>query len=275
MRRQAHGQMRRSQVITTWGPGALLDLPNHSVIVGGLETWPREEDLHQIVEPRLSAVLSLITGVPNPRLYEPPPDTTSPWEPKLGIGVYRFPTWFVVQEDDRDVREGSRRLVPRRALDEKGKFDHKTVVPTRFVRACPRGHVDDLDWRAFVHDPGEVCTRQLWLDERGTGGDLADLVVRCECGKSRGMHEAADLALNRLGPCQGKRPWLGRYASEQCGQPSRLLVRTATNSYFPQVVGVLSLPERRSAVEDVVLERDLGAVACDLGVGVAFLVNVP
>ena len=27
MSRKAHGQIRRSQVITTWGPGALLDLP--------------------------------------------------------------------------------------------------------------------------------------------------------------------------------------------------------------------------------------------------------
>ena len=37
----AHGQVRRSQVITTWGPGALIDLPRHSGIVGGLETWPK------------------------------------------------------------------------------------------------------------------------------------------------------------------------------------------------------------------------------------------
>ena len=140
----------------------------------------------------------------------------------------------------------------RKALDEKGRFDGKQVVPTRFVRACPRGHVDDLDWRAFVHRSSEPCKRQLWLDERGTGGDLGDLVVRCECGQSRGMHEAADLSLNALGPCSGKRPWLGLYAAETCGQPSRLLIRTATNSYFPQVVSVLSLPERASAVEEVV-----------------------
>ena len=40
MSRKAHGQLRRSQVITTYGPGALIDLPRHSAIVGGLETWP-------------------------------------------------------------------------------------------------------------------------------------------------------------------------------------------------------------------------------------------
>ena len=38
--RGGQGQLRRSQVITTWGPGALIDLPKDSAIVGGLETWP-------------------------------------------------------------------------------------------------------------------------------------------------------------------------------------------------------------------------------------------
>ena len=31
--------MRQSQVITTYGPGALVDLPDRSVIVGGLDFW--------------------------------------------------------------------------------------------------------------------------------------------------------------------------------------------------------------------------------------------
>ena len=43
-----HGQIRRSQVITTWGPGALLDLPRYAVIVGGLDTWPKVSDLEEI-----------------------------------------------------------------------------------------------------------------------------------------------------------------------------------------------------------------------------------
>jgi len=252
MTRQAQGQVRRSQVITTWGPGALLDLPSHSVIVGGLETWPKAADLEEIVEPRLAGKLQAATSVPNPKLYGPPADSSAPWEATLGIGVYRFPLWFVVQEEDGEGRERSRRLVHRKALDDKGRYDGRQVVPTRFVRACQRGHVDDLDWWSFVHGPDDPCKRQLWLDERGTGGDLGDLSVRCACGQQRGMHEAADPDLNALGGCSGKRPWLGPHAGEPCGMPSRLLIRTATNSYFPQVVSVLSLPQRESAVEDVV-----------------------
>ena len=34
-----HGQVRQSQVVTSYGPGAMIDLPNHAVIVGGLEGW--------------------------------------------------------------------------------------------------------------------------------------------------------------------------------------------------------------------------------------------
>ena len=93
------------------------------------------------------------------------------------------------------------------------------------------------------------CRRQLWLDERGTGGDLADLVVRCECGTSRRMAEAAELELKPLGPCWGARPWLGAGSQEQCGLPSRLLIRTAANAYFPQVMSALSLPEHGTQLE--------------------------
>ncbi len=252
---QAHGQVRRSQVITTWGPGALLDLPRHAGIVGGLETWPRVGDLVPIDEPRLAWKLELMTGVNMPGLYLPPPDANDPRETKKGIGVWRFPEWFVVQEprDAQEEKNRARRLVHRKHLD-KGKFEGRPVVATRFVRACPRGHVDDIDWYGFVHGPGSTCKRPLWLEERGTTGDLGEQVVRCECGVTRGMHEASDLAIGALGPCRGKRPWLGLGADEPCGQPSRLLIRTAANAYFPQVVSVLSLPDRGSAVQAVVKE---------------------
>jgi hypothetical protein len=155
---KAHGQIRRGQVITTYGPGALIDLPRHSAIVAGLETWPRTFDLVEILEPRLAAKLQVMTGVVAPQLFAPPPDSNNPREPARGIGAWRFPEWFVVREDSVAAeRERSRRLVHRKALDEKGKFDKRQVVATRFVRACPRGHVDDLDWRGFVHGAADNC----------------------------------------------------------------------------------------------------------------------
>lgn len=255
MNRKAHGQLRRGQVITTYGPGALIDLPKHSAIVGGLDTWPKPHELEEIVEPRLAQKLAIMTGVAAPKLYAPPHESSDPRETARGIGAWRFPEWFVVQgEGGSEDRQRSRRLVHRKALDEKGRFDGRIVVATRFVRACPRGHVDDLDWRYFAHGASSPCLRQLWLDERGTSGDLADLVVRCECGRQRSLYEATQIELNPLGTCRGARPWLGRNTNEDCNQPSRLLVRTASNAYFPQVVSALSLPDRGSAIESVIVE---------------------
>lgn len=255
MSRRGHGQLRRGQIITTYGPGALIDLPTHSAILGGLDTWPKTGDLEAIKEPRLSRKLEAMTGVKMPRLFAPPAASSDPREPARGIGAWRFPQWLVVQEatggEDRS-RERSRRLVHRKALDPNGKFEGRRVVATRFVRACPRGHVDDINWRQFVHGPGDACARQVWLDELGTSGDLIDLVVRCECKKSRPLYEAATFESNPLLTCRGERPWLGNNAREDCNLPSRLLIRTASNAYFPQVVSVLSLPEHGTAVQDAV-----------------------
>jgi hypothetical protein len=57
----------------------------------------------------------------------------------------------------------SRYLVPRKALSRGRYFDEdrrsRTVVPIRFVRACRKGHVGDIDWRAFVHRLREVVAQ--------------------------------------------------------------------------------------------------------------------
>ena len=255
MRQRAHGQLRRSQVITTYGPGALIDLPHDSAIVSGLDTWPPVSKLDEIAEPRLARKLQAITGVTETRLYAPPAASTAPGATPTGVGASRFPEWFVVQDTETGgAHVRSRRLVHRKALDEKRRFEGRQVVATRFVRACPRGHVDDLDWRGFVHGPDGSCPphRPIWLDEHGTTGDLTDLVVRCDCSKTRRLSDASMLELNPLGHCHGARPWLGRNMNEECHLPSRLLIRTASNAYFPQVVSVLSLPERGTAVAKAV-----------------------
>ena len=255
MARKAHGQIRQNQVITTWGPGALLDLPTNSVIVGGLDTWPRLIDLDEIIEPRMTRKLQLMTGIQSPGLYNPPGDTNNPAESKRGIGVWQFPEWFVVQDNEGDDgNKRSRRLINRRKLDDNGRYEKLTVVPTRFVCACPRGHIDDLDWYRYAHGAENNCRGQLWLDEQGTSGDLADLVVRCECGRRRSLYEATQIEDIPLGICRGSRPWLGQNSHEDCNLPSRLLIRTAANAYFPQVVSILSIPDRVTAIKSAVDE---------------------
>ena len=256
-RKRPHGQIRQSQLITTFGPGAMLDLPNYSVLIGGLDYWFPLGD--EIAEPRLAAKLCGLLDVPVLQLRLPPADPEDPTAPPTGINAWQFPEWFITQdvhlgETQSYVR--SRMLVHRTALT-RGKFidqdrKRRSVVPVRFVRACRAGHIGDLDWYTYVHEGPTPCRRPLWIDERGTSGDLAEVSVRCECGQQRSMTQAAIVSSRALGPCDGARPWLGPYTKEQCGEPSRLLIRTASNAYFPQVMSVISLPDRDDTVKAAV-----------------------
>jgi hypothetical protein len=255
------GQIRQSQIITTFGPGAMLDLPKHSVLVAGLDHWRGMGD--EIIEPRLNDKLKFLLDVPALKMYAPPPDQEDPNAPPTGITAWQFPEWFIVQDvepADPGASVRSRMLVHRKAL-VRGKYlddnrKRQPVVSVRFVRACHGGHVGDIDWYGFVHGGPTECRRQLWIEERGTSGDLSEVWIRCECGKAqRSVGEAAgDAAMQTkaLGKCDGSRPWLGPRTHESCGEPNRLLIRTASNAYFPQLMSVISLPDRDETVKKAV-----------------------
>jgi Domain of unknown function (DUF1998) len=251
------GQLRRGQVVTTFGPGSLLDLPNHSVLVGGLDDWANAtEEVH---EARLVEKLKRLLNRPSLRLFAPPPDADDALGPKTGITAWQFPEWFITQDITDGDREGftrSRRLVSRKRLTKDRYIDEDrlkhSVVPIRFVRACRRGHIGDIDWYYFVHRGVLKCRRQLWVDERGTSGDIMDISIRCECGARRLMSDAAASAWGALGQCDGARPWLGPNSREECKQPNRLLVRSASNAYFPRIMSVISLPDRNESLEKAV-----------------------
>jgi hypothetical protein len=247
MARKGIGSLRRGQVVTSFGPGATIDLPEHSVVIGGLDWW-KGWDRDRIVEPRLEEKVAHVLGVPHIKLYAPPAESQDPHGPMYGIPVDEFPHWFVADVEQRRGQARSRPLVHSRSLDgkkyeyERKKYD---VTPVRFVQACNNGHLADIEWREFTHGGRNSCARPLWLDEYGTSGDLTDGLVRCECGAQRALAQAT---IGRvLGQCKGQRPWLPQ--GEQCGGPGgtpemmRLLIRTASNAYFPQKLSVIALPD--------------------------------
>ncbi len=247
------GVIRRSQAITTFGVGALVDLPNRSAIVGDLDGWKPKEPIR---EPRLAAKLAPLFQGSRPRLMAPPAAPDFPGASGEEVPAYLFPRWFVERQARRPsgAQSGrerrSRRLVHRNDLDARLRLDKKPVVATRFVRGCGKGHVDDLPWHDFVHQSATGCIGRLRLSETGDTGDLAELLLQCSCGKSRRLAQARPEGA--LGTCSGARPWLGPDAREDCEEKARLLIRTATNAWFPQLMSALSLPDRGSEVERAV-----------------------
>ncbi|EGV18841.1 hypothetical protein [Thiocapsa marina] len=65
------GELRPSQLIFTFGVGALVDLPNLSVIVLGLDDWDIRY-CKEIEEDRLVAAVQKRLGAQMGRLYLPP-----------------------------------------------------------------------------------------------------------------------------------------------------------------------------------------------------------
>lgn len=264
-----NGQIRRGQIINVFGPGALMDLPHHAAIVGGLDTWNwgGDDRKRKIIEPRLLSKVELALQKQGLAMYEPPADNQEPDAPPSGIAVYRFPEWFTAQISMKGPKgQRTRPLVRRNALISTTKWqgpDRKKydVVPIRFVQACPNGHITDVDWYAFVHGIDDPCRRDLFVDEWGTSGDLTEVEIRCDCGKSKQLIKALE-DKTALGWCRGRRPWLGGSNFEpNCrdpkGQPTfnRLLNRSASNAWFPQVLSVISIPDEdeklRGAVDKI------------------------
>jgi hypothetical protein len=249
---------RLSQVVSTFGPGAMVDLPTRSVVIGGLELWDmRSGSFTAISEPRLVARLerflkaqNRIAQTINLSLRTPPVDYGRPGQMPSHIAAPVFPAWFVCEQVETSGGSDAirrRRLVRWLDLDTAGgrrrfAFDDgkKTdVTPIRFVCACRKGHMQDIDWRWTLHR-GDPCQNPMWIEEKGTSADAADLTVVCGCGKRLLMQNLFIAGL--LGTCTGKRPWLLDVDPNGCGQPLKLLTRTATNTYFPQVDTVISLP---------------------------------
>ena len=67
-------KIRLSQAITTFSPGAMVDLPGDSVIIGGLDGWQydRNEPEPIISEPRLAQRISAILQTRSIILKRPP-----------------------------------------------------------------------------------------------------------------------------------------------------------------------------------------------------------
>ena len=157
-RKRPQGQLRQGQLITTFGPGAMTDLPERSVLIAGLDDWVGDRDL--ISEPRLSAKIANLLQIPTVRLETPPSAGDIDDQRVTGVRAYRFPEWFVTQDPPGKTEDQSRRsrfLVHARALARGNVFLHPetrkrlSVVPVRFVRACRLGHIGDIDWYFFLH----------------------------------------------------------------------------------------------------------------------------
>ncbi len=221
------GHIRRSQLVTTFGVGAVIPLGDEAFMVAALDRWDVPgPDLH---EPRLERELR-INGFVQPPATEDRPD----------VPVVRFPTWQSCPVCRRLARHGD--------------FTHfdlsdcpdcsQPLVPSRFVIACERGHIDDFPYEWWVHRgrPDGAKSHSLRLASTGQTASLSGIVASCTCGAERTMEDAFDrFALRDVTPCRGRRPWL-TFESESCDEVPRTLQRGASSVWFSHTRSALSIP---------------------------------
>lgn len=264
------GELRPSQLLYTYGIGAVVDLAHVSVMVMGLEDW-NEQTCRELPERRLLAAVQEALGAQVSTLVAPPmpqddaflavdADTNT-----VGLPVAPFPRWMrcpacnllarldsgLLSVKSSPFRPGQTRYVHANC----NKANQPVVVPARFLLACESGHLDDFPWVWFAHQgKPDDCPAILELRELGVSGEAADVEVRCTtCGSARRLVDAfGDEAPQNLPGCRGRRPHLRDFENEPCRTQPRAILLGASNSWFGTTLSALSIPGDENPLSQLV-----------------------
>ncbi|MCX4848914.1 DUF1998 domain-containing protein [Streptomyces sp. NBC_00893] len=261
------GAVRPSHLMFTAGVGSLVDLPNFSVLIKGLDSWSYNGITeYDIDEPRLRAAVNRTLQRYGRGQIEQL--RAAPWleggdsDPKgwaaqgVGVPVTPFPQWLRCTACNvlAAVDSGEFAFVnsnPRTPHEAKFVHDCKRgkplAVAARFTLVCTAGHLDEFPYTVYVHH-GQTCAKsprpKLRMKDHG-GNQAANVTIECvACGQKRNIREAmGERGRRNLPVCRGRHPHLGTYESNGCGQAAVLMVAGASNQWFPLTLSALALPK--------------------------------
>ena len=265
-------ELRRSSLVSTFGPGSVVDFRVDkgavSGIAAGLEAWdqyfkPPGLAGYQIIrEPRLQKRLD-VDGFRIPPVALKRSENQEPDKRRL-IAV-RFPKWLQCPSCEYIKPERRWGQCHGKAYRFCEKCTAKTpgeekvfVVPVRFVMACKHGHVDEFPWDIWVGHKDDCPVQNYENSDRHPGlrlrlekPGLEGLILSCpKCKAKRSMDGVFAIKGSK---CRGLRPWLPD-GKEECGREQFVVQRGASNLYFPVIESALSIPPWSDSWQD-----DLGA----------------
>lgn len=281
-RAKVSGQ-RPNALLYSSGVGAVVDLPNMTVMPAGLDAWDtiyaRREHQTTISEPRL---LDVVRGHLGPQVEQLRP---FPWQPTanshrdegkdLGVPARVFPQWLRCTGCDRLARVSSsvftyKNTNPFRpdqagfthegcpgrskavaAVDGAPKPDKKgaarPAVPARFLLVCTNGHVDEFPYQEWVHRGGK-CIKASGapsLRLQDLGSSTLTKITCLSCRESRFMNEAyGPAAHDKLPRCRARHPHLDWFDPKGCTEEVKTLMIGAANLWFSSLVSTLVLPRK-------------------------------
>lgn len=261
-------ELRQSSVISTFGPGSVVDFRVDkgavSGIAAGLEAWDEYfkpaglAGYQTIREIRLQKRLG-VDGFRVPPVAVKKSEHKEPDKRRL-IAV-RFPRWLhcptceTIKPERRWSKDSGKayRFCPKCTGKTNGS-ERNFVVPVRFVMACKFGHVDEFPWDTWVGHKDDCPVRvgenidehpglKLKIEKPGLEG----LILSCPDCKSKRSMDGVFAA--KMYKCRGLRPWLPN-GNEQCGKEQFVVQRGASNMYFPVIESALSIPPWSDSLQE-------------------------
>lgn len=243
------GEIRPNQLITTYGPGAIMDAVHDSLTVLDIDYWDEQNIGQEIFDTRLASYMGVR------RFYMPKTGG------KEDIPVRSFPYYHVCSNG------GCRRLFsvqdfppdPEEYKNKQGQVKCPEcgydAYPARFIMMCEDGHMDDFPWKWWVHRGETDCNGTLTLKSNGNVSSLAELTVRCSCGAYRTMAGALQKENFKDFKCTGHFPQRPNDKNKICGKPVIPSQRGASNVYFPVIKNAISIPPWTDPINDLIAEK--------------------
>lgn len=249
--------IRLSQFVVTYGPGAILEGTEgpRAIPLPDIGLFDPNQNLNpplslqalEISDQRMSAGL-----LNNARIFRLPSNA------ELGLGdgwyLYRtrpFPSYSLcLNTGGHNGRFGV--LYQAAACSLCGVQGRRRQQTIRFVRACPEGHLDDVDWHMVVHPPHSPCVNRQWFRWHGIGGALNDIRIECP---ACGVAQTLGYAYARPWPCGGRfperEPLNAAPARAGCPAQSRIMQRQASNLRVPQLLTLFTIPPRSTQLHNL------------------------
>ena len=261
------GALRASQLVTMFGPGAIVQMEHDSVLVMGIDTWSKKESYYKkLNHPYLQQLLEK-------KHFKMPRQV----DRHRVISCRSFPLWGVCSNP------GCARLQKHKAAPPDGKKFHcqdcnSEIYAAKFVVTCPNGHLDEFPWEEWAHSkpPTPVCMKNPRLVFRayGKGPGLADYFVKClECKASRrmtGVTSREGLA-GIVSGCSGAMPWLGKDVITKCTDSQEYPIHVygvqirSTSMYYPVTISALHIPKWLHPIQLRITEKQEG-IEAQLGI---------
>ena len=258
--RKIAGELRRTQTVSTFGGGSIVDFPRLSGIMAGIDSWivtnlPEEARIH---EHNLEKMLG----------KEYFNQVSSPENPDgriFGLPVYRFPLMHYCP----NCHELDLYYKINKSVDNKSEYNSalycqncgSALIPSRFVVSCLNGHLDDFPYVWWAHRKKGLCDNpQLFLEYKGSTGGLDSIHIYCKsCEAEETMEGCMNKDALRGLKCRGTMPWLidgekkGHWYTdpENCTAQLRTVQRSASNVYYPVNQSALTIPPWSSKAQKV------------------------